>query len=82
MQKPYYEIPLSEIATALETIGQVMVSDGLAELAGYNASFYKDAGAIVALAETHLARYEVAMNSAPAHAGNGEDHGYSFDSSK
>ena len=62
MKKVEYEIGLSEIATVLETIGQIMVSDNMPELAGYNASFFKDAGSIVALAETHLGRYEATID--------------------
>jgi len=36
-----------EIATVLETIAQIMVSEEIKELAGYNASWYKDVAAIV-----------------------------------
>lgn len=43
---PASTITPSEIATVLETISQVMVSEGIKELAGYNASWYKDAAAI------------------------------------
>lgn len=31
----------------LEFIGQLMVSEGMEELAGYNASWFKDAAAVV-----------------------------------
>jgi hypothetical protein len=34
---------LTEIADALDTLADIMVSDGMEELAGYNASFWRDA---------------------------------------
>jgi hypothetical protein len=36
-----------EIATVLETISQYLVSEGIKELAGHNASWYRDAAASV-----------------------------------
>lgn len=33
----------------LETVGQLMVSEGMEELAGYNASWFKDAAEVVEL---------------------------------
>ncbi len=40
-------ITAAEIAEVLETVGQVMVSEGLAEMAGRNASWFKDAAGVV-----------------------------------
>lgn len=40
-------IELGEIAAVLEFIGQWMVSEGMEELAGYNASWFKDAAGVV-----------------------------------
>jgi len=38
---------LDEIADSLDTLADIMVSDRIEELAGYNASFWRDAAAIV-----------------------------------
>ena len=40
---PEASISPREIATVLETISQWMVSEGMEELAGYNASWFRDA---------------------------------------
>ena len=42
-------IELSEIATVLETLGHMIVSEGLDELAGHNASWYMDAARVIEL---------------------------------
>lgn len=36
-------LTLTEIADALDTLADIMVSDGMEELAGCNASFWRDA---------------------------------------
>ncbi len=38
-------LTLDEIADALDTLADVMVSDRMEELAGHNASFWRDAAA-------------------------------------
>lgn len=37
----------AEVAAVLEFVGQWMVSEGIEELAGYNASWFKDAAGVV-----------------------------------
>jgi len=51
-----YPIALREIAVVLETIGQVMISEGMADWAGYNASWYADAADMVERAEMDMER--------------------------
>lgn len=46
-EAPASTITPGEIATVLETISQIMVSEEIKELAGHNVSWYKDATAIV-----------------------------------
>ena len=68
MERPLdarYPIALSEIAAVLETVGQIIVSEGMAEFAGVNASWYRDAAAMVDQAdrdmERQLAKIEVLL---------------------
>jgi hypothetical protein len=53
-------LTLTEIADALDTLADVMVSDRIDELAGHNASFWRDAAAC-------LRQF---AGGAAAHAGN------------
>ena len=55
-------ITLTEVATVLETLGQVMVSEDTIELLERNASWYKDAADRVTKAERDLKRQLDAIN--------------------
>jgi hypothetical protein len=46
---PDSTITPGEVATVLETIAQVMDSEGMDELAGHNARWYRDAAGIMAV---------------------------------
>jgi hypothetical protein len=61
-QRRDYLIPLAEIATLLETIGQVMVSEKIEGMAGYDADFFKGCATVVTQAERDLERQMAAIN--------------------